>query len=142
MRRCHGSTSPSLANMHPNSGPKVRSQRQGAKKESKWPSWQKTPEESNHEIATKSMPGADIAQLIGRKEEQFENELIGTKGQMKWNERRKVEGENQRQERTRKTRTTERSRGRSQKRKRLDDTEKGYAYLLAMGMCCHGNVSI
>ena len=29
----------------------------------------KEPEESNHEIATKSMPGADIAQLIGRKEE-------------------------------------------------------------------------
>ena len=29
----------------------------------------KEPEESNHEIATKSMPGADIAQLIGREEE-------------------------------------------------------------------------
>ena len=26
-------------------------------------------EESKHEIATKSMPGADAAQLIGRKEE-------------------------------------------------------------------------
>ena len=34
LRRCHGSTSPSLANMHPNSGHRVRSQRQGAKKES------------------------------------------------------------------------------------------------------------
>ena len=53
---------------------------------------------------------------------------------MKWNERRKLESESQKQERTRKTRTTERSRGRSQKRKRLDDTEKEYAYLLAMGM--------
>ena len=61
---------------------------------------------------------------------------------MSLNERRKVESESQMQERTRKTRTTERSRGRSQKRKRLDDTEKGYAYLLAMGMYCHGNVSI
>ena len=29
----------------------------------------KEPEESNHEIAMKSMPAADIAQLIGRKEE-------------------------------------------------------------------------
>ena len=41
LRYRHGSTSPSLANMHPNSGHRVRSQRQGAKKESKWPSWQK-----------------------------------------------------------------------------------------------------
>ena len=61
---------------------------------------------------------------------------------MKWNERRKLERESWRQERTRKTWITERSRGRSQKRKRLDDTEKGYAYLLAMGMYCHGDVSI
>ena len=29
----------------------------------------KEPEESKHEIATKSMPGAEIAQLIGRKQE-------------------------------------------------------------------------
>ena len=84
----------------------------------------KEPEESNHEIATKSMPGAEIAQLIGSRKKQFENGLIGTKRQMKWNERRKVESESQMQERTRKTRTTERSRGRSQKRKRLDDTER------------------
>ena len=68
LTRCHGSTSPSLANMRPNSGHRVRSQRQGAKKESKWPSWQKN-QNRIMKLPTKSMPAADIAQLIGRKEE-------------------------------------------------------------------------
>ena len=69
LRRCHGSTSPSLANLHPNPGPKVRSQPQGAEKESKWPSWQKNQKDRIMKLPTKSMPGAEIAQLLGRKEE-------------------------------------------------------------------------
>ena len=69
LRRGHGSTSSSLANMHPNSGSNVRSQRQGGKERVQVAQLAKKPEESNHEIATKNMPGAEIAQLIGRKEE-------------------------------------------------------------------------
>ena len=67
LRRRHGSTSPWLANMHPNSGQSESAAR--GKERVQVAQLAKEPEESNHEIATKSMPGADIAQLIGRKEE-------------------------------------------------------------------------
>ena len=59
LRRCHGSTSPSLANMHPNSGHRVRSQRQGAKKEPKWPSWQ-----SNQKNQIMKLPRRACQELI------------------------------------------------------------------------------
>ena len=65
VRRCHGSASPSLANLHPNSGP---SKKPAARGKERVPVAQsaKEPEESNHEIATKSMPGADRAQLTSQ----------------------------------------------------------------------------
>ena len=69
MRRCRGSTSPSLANMHPNSGPKSKKSAARGKERVLVAQLAKEPEGSKHEIVTKSMPAADIAQLIGRKEE-------------------------------------------------------------------------
>ena len=69
LRRRQGSTCPPLVNVHPNPGPKEKSRRRGAKKETKMTPLAKKEKKQIEKLTAESMLGADIAQLIGRKEE-------------------------------------------------------------------------
>lgn len=118
-------------NVHPNPGPKQRSQRRSAKKPSK-PTLLTEEEKSRIiKLQAENLPGTDIAKRIGRKEETVR----------KWINRNAETGEMKRKKRSREkwseaveekgsTNSLEKPRKRTKKWKRLNDTEKGYANAL------------
>ena len=131
LRRRQGSTCPPLVNVHPNPGPKEKSRRRGAKKETKMTPLAKKEKKQIEKLTAESMLGADIAKLIGRKEETVQ----------KWIKRNENTGEMKRKKRSTKrqpeaiedkgnSNSGDEPRKKPKKWKRLDDTEKGYAAAL------------
>jgi transposase len=130
-RRRYGSTSPPLADVHPNPGPKKKCRRWEAKKDSKRTKLTEDEKNRINKLSAEGKSGDDIAHEIGRKEEAVR----------RWMKRRKYTGEMKRKERSRKRRvdatedkesstSRESPRKKPKKWKRFDDREQGYATAL------------
>lgn len=131
LRRRYGSTSPPLAGVHPNPGPKQKCRRWEAKKDSKRIKLTDDEKDRINKLSAEGKSGDDIAHEIGRKEETVR----------RWMKRRKYTGEMKRKERSRKRRvdaiedketstSRESPRKKPKKWKRFDDREQGYATAL------------